>query len=227
MALSFDEFKKNLKDGKYESLAGARRAVGKAQAFSAEEKETAKKLVDKHFGSEPQADKKAPAKKAEKKPAVKKEAKVSAKREPKTETKTEKRQPKTAKTTKTSVEFPVVELASEGPVNLEDLSSIGTQIHIAKTACERTTEAIAALKTAGAVAEDGDMQDARTTLAGAIGIFRHLVNQMANKPEAPKARKSKTVIEVAPDSSPVMVPSNGAGSKAEQLFAGSRPDADA
>lgn len=58
--LTFDTFKENLKNGKYEAATGARRAVGKS-SFSGTEKEQAAKIIDKHFNV-------AAAPKAEKKP---------------------------------------------------------------------------------------------------------------------------------------------------------------
>lgn len=218
-ALDFDTFKKNLKDGKYESLAGARRAVGKAQAFSAEEKESAKKLVDKHFGAAPQAEKKAPA---GKKPAAKKTAEKPAKA-----AKATKVAPAAKRTAKASAETPVAKRqprAAAAPVeigglNLEDLGSIGTQIRLAETICRNTTAALAALSGVGATSEDSDVQDTRNVMNGAIGIFRELVNQVSTKPESAKTRQPKVAAEVESEAP------NGSLTRAEGLFAGSHPAA--
>jgi hypothetical protein len=238
MALDFDTFKANLKSGKYESLAGARRAVGKAGEFSIEQREAARKLVDKHFDAAPQGTKVAAPKKAAKvaAKAPKAEKKAAAPKAPKKEAKAApaKREPKvTAKATPAKREPKVREIKGTllktglDSVNLEDLSSIATQLRIAEVTCSHATGAIAALKTAGAEPADGDMQDARTTLGGAISIFRQLVNQV-NKAEpaaaATKTRKPKTSASESTEQ-----PSNGVStagvSKAESLFAGSRPEA--
>lgn len=67
--LTLEKFKTNLKGGKYETLTGARRAIGKAD-WSNVDRETARALADKHFG--------APAASAPKsRPAPKKAEKAS------------------------------------------------------------------------------------------------------------------------------------------------------
>src|SRR3990172_6962731 len=71
--MSFAQFKDNLKNGKYESVTGARRGIGKFKDMTEEEKNAARKIADKHFGAEPAA---AAAPKA----AAKKVAKKAEKR---------------------------------------------------------------------------------------------------------------------------------------------------
>ena len=51
MALDLDTFKKNLKNGKYATAAGANRAIGKAGGMKKTEKEAAKKSVARKFKS--------------------------------------------------------------------------------------------------------------------------------------------------------------------------------
>lgn len=62
--LTVDRFALNLREGKYETLTGARRAIGKTSSWGSEEKEKAQKLANKHFNA---SDTPVPAKKAEKK----------------------------------------------------------------------------------------------------------------------------------------------------------------
>ncbi len=70
--LTLDKFKTLLRSGQYSSPTGARRAVGKASAFSAADKASALKLIDGAFASEaPKAAKAPKAPKAAKKAASK------------------------------------------------------------------------------------------------------------------------------------------------------------
>src|SRR3990172_9359157 len=59
--MSFAQCKDNLKNGKYESVTGARRGIGKFKDMTEEEKNAAPKIADKHFGAEPAAAKPGPA----------------------------------------------------------------------------------------------------------------------------------------------------------------------
>jgi len=72
--LTTDSFKTNLKEGKYSSAGGARKALGKAQEISKADKASLASSIDKHFGAAPAPAKadstKAPA--AAKKTAAKK-----------------------------------------------------------------------------------------------------------------------------------------------------------
>lgn len=63
--LTVERFEQNLTEGKYESLTGARRAIGKTSSWSAKEKERAQAAAASHFGEE------APAPKTAKKAAAK------------------------------------------------------------------------------------------------------------------------------------------------------------
>jgi hypothetical protein len=49
--ITLNDFKKNLDSGKYKSIAGGRRGVGKIQGWDDATREQARKLVDKHFGA--------------------------------------------------------------------------------------------------------------------------------------------------------------------------------
>lgn len=55
---TFDIFKKNLKDGKYANATAAKRALGRVQLFSEEDKAAARAAADKHFGGGKAATKK-------------------------------------------------------------------------------------------------------------------------------------------------------------------------
>src|SRR3990172_5601865 len=74
--MSFAQFKDNLKNGKYESVTGARRGIGKFKDMTEEEKNAARKIADKHFGAEPAAA--AAPKAAAKKAAKEAEPKAAA-----------------------------------------------------------------------------------------------------------------------------------------------------
>jgi DNA replication initiation complex subunit (GINS family) len=50
--LTLDRFGLNLKEGKYQSITGARRAIGKTSGWNAKEKEAAQALANKHFKTE-------------------------------------------------------------------------------------------------------------------------------------------------------------------------------
>jgi len=72
-----DDFKVNLKGGKYANPTGARRAVGKLSTLSSEEKDKARKMIDAHFGepsqpkaAAPKAPVRTPVTAAAKKPVV-------------------------------------------------------------------------------------------------------------------------------------------------------------
>lgn len=73
--LTVERFEQNLKDGKYDTLTGARRAIGKTASWSDKEKEKAKAIALKHFGGEatpaPKTTKKVGGKAAPKKAAAK------------------------------------------------------------------------------------------------------------------------------------------------------------
>jgi hypothetical protein len=73
--MSFAQFKDNLKNGKYESVTGARRGIGKFKDMTEDEKNAARKIADKHFGAEPAA---AAAPKAAAKKVAKKAGKKAA-----------------------------------------------------------------------------------------------------------------------------------------------------
>lgn len=82
--LSPADFRKKLKNGEYESLTGARRAIGKMQEWSEGERDKARAAAAKHFGDEaPPPKKKAAKKKKAKKKAAAKPAKKAAKKMPK------------------------------------------------------------------------------------------------------------------------------------------------
>lgn len=82
--LTVERFEQNLKDKKYDTLTGARRAIGKTASWSDKEKEKAKAIALKHFGGEatpaPKAAKKVGGKAAPKKAAAKPAAPAAAKK---------------------------------------------------------------------------------------------------------------------------------------------------
>lgn len=79
--LTVESFAAKLKEGKYETLTGARRAIGKTSSWSPKEKEKAQELANKHFDGAPvpKAVTKAATKKLDAAPA-KKTAKKTAKK---------------------------------------------------------------------------------------------------------------------------------------------------
>jgi chemotaxis protein histidine kinase CheA len=77
--LSPADFRKKLKNGEYESLTGARRAIGKMQEWTESERDRARASAAKHFGEETPAPKKKTKKKAAKKAAKKVAKKAAAK----------------------------------------------------------------------------------------------------------------------------------------------------
>jgi hypothetical protein len=74
--LTLDRFALNLKEGKYDTPTGARRAIGKTSSWKQTEKDQAQLMVNKHF----KVDASAPAKPAAKKTAVRKVAKKAARK---------------------------------------------------------------------------------------------------------------------------------------------------
>jgi hypothetical protein len=72
--LTVDTFNHRLKEGGYKSLAGARRALGKAEDLSEADKQKCRGAADRHFGVPANG----AAKPAPKKAATKKEAKPAA-----------------------------------------------------------------------------------------------------------------------------------------------------
>jgi hypothetical protein len=70
--LSPSDFRKKLKNGEYESLTGAKRAIGKMQEWTEKERNSARTAASKHFGEEPAPAKKVAKKTSKKKATVKK-----------------------------------------------------------------------------------------------------------------------------------------------------------
>lgn len=73
--LTLDRFKIALKEGKYTSLTGARRAIGKTTSWSGKERTSAQELANSHFGGAASAAPKASSKKTAKKTSAKASAK--------------------------------------------------------------------------------------------------------------------------------------------------------
>jgi len=73
--LTVERFEQNLKDKKYDTLTGARRAIGKTSSWNEKEKEKARGIALKHFGGEapsaPKAAKKVGGKAPPKKASIK------------------------------------------------------------------------------------------------------------------------------------------------------------
>lgn len=61
-------FKNKLKNGEYETLTGARRAIGKVQGWTDKEKDSARAIAEKHFEGAPAPTKAKPGRKAKKAP---------------------------------------------------------------------------------------------------------------------------------------------------------------
>ena len=72
---TLDGFRKKLKSGHYDSVTGARRAIGKMRTWEEKDKEAGRRAVDKHFGA-------TPSKPAKPRPAAKKTPKRAPKKAP-------------------------------------------------------------------------------------------------------------------------------------------------
>lgn len=129
--LTFTKFKKQLGENHYDNVSGARRAVGKASSFTADEKEKAYKLVNAQFGEAATAKPEKPTKvKAEK--AAKPAKAAKAEKAPKAEAKTEKPVKTRAK-------------RSVAAVGVLSVSPDEARLHFAERIINSATNAITAL----------------------------------------------------------------------------------
>jgi len=175
--LSLDSFKTALKAGKYKDATGARRAVGKASTLTDQDKNDARGVIDKHFGSSKAA---TPMKMAASKPAKATKATVKT-----TTAKKEKAEKPVKATPAPKAKAPAAKPKGKGgrKAALLSASSEYTDIEMAERTINSVSQGVQALNTIQAlnngVDVSEDLQDAATTIAGAIGIFKRIVNQDA------------------------------------------------
>ena len=90
--LDITSFRKKLKNNEYKSATGARRAIGRMTTWTEKDKDSARKLVDKHFGGAPSNAKSkkqtSPDEGAVSKPTRKGTAKKAGRKAPKREERT-------------------------------------------------------------------------------------------------------------------------------------------
>lgn len=225
--LSLASFQASLKEGKYQSATGARRAVGKATTLSNADKDKARKAIDAHFGADAKpAPKKAAVKKtaASKKVAAAAPKKTAAKAAPK---KAASKAAPAKRTPATSVPQPPASLPS---LDIENLGSIGTQVRLAEKTIQNAGAALNAVTQAKKECPDADlagvMEEIGLTISESVAIFRQVVQSI---PRVPAAKKSTRAQQAqAPQEQAVTPPQNGivnAGvpSRAESLFRESAP----
>lgn len=238
--LSLASFKEALKANKYANATGARRAVGKATTLSDADKDKARAAIDAHFGSAPAAPaapKKAPAAKkaaaaAPKKVAAKKAAaapkKQAAAAKPAAQPKKKaaaSRQPRAAKPEQQAA-LPVQGVAHVG-IDLENIGSIATQMRIAEKTIQNVAAALSVITHAKEKYPEAELgtavEEMGGTLAGAVGIFRGVVNQITTNPTGTNLATTAPAPAVEPRQGVV---NNGVGtSPAERLFRESGPEA--
>lgn len=203
--LSLASFTASLKEGKYESATGARRAVGKATTLSDADKDKARKAIDAHFGAGATvAPKKAGAKAAAKKTAAAPKKKAAAAKKtasakpqvnkpagaPKKKAAAKKT---SAKRAARAVPTETLETTGVGSVSLssipasnhdlENIGSIGTKLRLAEKTIQNVGAALNVVTQAKKEYPDADLsavvEEMGTTLSGAVGIFRSVVHEAA------------------------------------------------
>lgn len=238
--LNLASFTASLKENKYESATGARRAVGKATTLSDSDKEKARKLIDAHFGAgatvAKTGAKKASAKTGAKKASAKKAAaqpkkaaaaqKTSSPKKASSAKKTEatrRRQPVTSADLQS---IPATGVGVVAGVDFEDIASVATQIRIAEKTVQNVGAALNVITQAKKEFPDAELQsvieDMGTTLSGAVGIFRHVVNQISKTGASVNANANP---QIATPTAPAITPpapivNGGVGqpSRGESLF---------
>lgn len=239
--LSLASFKEALKANKYVSATGARRAVGKATTLSDGDKDKARAAIDAHFGSTPApapTPKKAAAKAAPKKAAAapKKVAAKKAAAAPKKTAAAAKPaatpKKKAASGKKSSARAPQAEaqavgvLPAIGHIDLENIGSIGTQMKIAEKTIQNVGAALSVLTQAKQQYPEADLAEAVNemggTLAGAVGIFRQVVNIITKN--GTDAAAEQTAAPPAPAPRQGVVNNGVVPSRAENLFRDSGPE---
>lgn len=218
--LSLASFKEALKANKYVNATGARRAVGKATTLSDADKEKARAAIDEHFGLAPASPKKTAAKKTAAAPKKAAAAKVPA--APKKKKKSSAKKAASARIAAPVAEAQAVGVIPQiGPIDLENIDSVATQMKIAEKTIQNVGAALSVLSQAKQQYPEADLgsavEEMGGTLAGAVGIFRQVVNNIT------KTIGSAESVSQAPIQGVVnhgVVPS-----RAESLFKSSVPGA--
>jgi|HigsolmetaAR201D_1030396.scaffolds.fasta_scaffold18162_2 hypothetical protein len=220
--LSLASFKEALKANKYVNATGARRAVGKATTLSDADKEKARAAIDEHFGLAPASPKKTAAKKTAAAPKKAAAAKVPAAPKKKKKKKSSAKKAASARIAAPVAEAQAVGVIPQiGPIDLENIDSVATQMKIAEKTIQNVGAALSVLSQAKQQYPEADLgsavEEMGGTLAGAVGIFRQVVNNIT------KTIGSAESVSQAPIQGVVnhgVVPS-----RAESLFKGSVPGA--
>lgn len=224
--LSLASFKAALQDNKYVSATGARRAVGKATTLSDGDKEKARAAINAHFGEEAAAaaPKKTGAPKkqaaAKKTTAPKKAAAAKPAPAPKKKTAAVKRAPVHA-----AGPAPLAgqAIAQHGVIDLENTGSIATQMRIAEKTIQNVGAALSVLTQAKEKYPEADLgtavEEMGGTLAGAVGIFRQVVNQISSSPAT-----ANIPAQAAPTPRQGVVNNGVVSNRAEALFNESGPE---
>lgn len=250
--LSLASFTEALKSGKYETATAARRGVGKATTLSEADKDKARKLIDAKFGSGPTPSKKtakaAPKKKAvavpKKKAAAAPKKAAAAKAAPapkKVAAAASKRQPQQQKRQAQPAvpAFP----ASVPSIDLENLTSISTQIRVAEKTIQNVGAAMNVITQAKDKYPDADLQSALEemgmTLSGACNIFRTVVHAVVTSSQngstestglpavkGPEAPRAPVVQQPTAPVVPQLANNGVQPTRAESLFRESAPTAD-
>lgn len=196
--LSMKSFKESLATGKYNSAAGARRAVGKALTLSSAEKDQARKLIDAKFGA-------ATIKAAPKKPVVKKHAKPGPK-------------PKAARHVPTSTEVAssIEAIPSLGDAaNLETISGKLALVERVGSLVNSHLANLTSAKMANLAVDETLVAHLESVISDGVGILTGIYAAY----NAASAPASAPRVEEAED---LPVP-NGVHTRAESLFRDSLP----
>lgn len=202
--LNFESFKVNLKEGKYEAAAGARRAVGRAQSFSEKQRNAAREMIDAHFGessSTPKAAK--PAKKAAAKKAAPAPKKAASSKAPAAAPAKRGRKPKAA-----AAPEPVVSAVSM--TTLEDTGEL-SRLLMGERFIAAGTQAIETMGKANELLPgDSDItntiRESRSLIHHGITILRELVGD-----KSPAKTESAPTEEAADEDADDAPQWNGAG----------------
>ncbi len=209
--LTLASFKEALKAKKYDTATGARRAVGKAQTLSEDDKNSARKAIDAFFGTAPA---KAPVKKSVKAaaPAKAKKAAPAAKKAPakkaaraaKTSAKAggKKTSPKKAEPAPVEeIAGTLLEIAAE---DLNDLTSPATQLSIATRSAEVISGALSSVTQAKQMDPTSELgpfiEEISSKLTNAVKAVDGVVTRVlaAQQPvkvaHAPRAEKPARVV---------------------------------
>jgi len=192
--LTPEKFAEKLKAGIYESLTGARRAVGKA-AWNDAQRDKARKQAEAHFGTEGAP---APKKVAAKKPVTGSPKKASAKAAPAKKAAavaaTPKRAPAQARTVEASPEIAAHVAASVKPLTAADIRKNPFQtIQLAEHAVQSGTSVLNALTEAKkqhpSLETSAAHEQAINTIQSALKLTSAVIDKLSEGMSVPDAIK--------------------------------------